>query len=75
MGCIAVKPIVDGIERDYAGKVLVLRVDVQSDIGKELAREQSIIATPTFIFFDGQGETLWRSLGMIRPEQVKESLK
>jgi len=74
MACLAAKPIVDGLEREYAGRLLVLRVDVQSALGKALAREQSVLATPTFIFFDAQGEILWRRVGMIDPNQVAESL-
>ncbi|HSF82884.1 MAG TPA: thioredoxin family protein [Anaerolineales bacterium] len=75
MACLAAKPIVDGIEREYAGQLLVLRVDVQDEVGKALAREQSVIATPTFILFAAGGEILWRSVGTINPDQVADSLR
>src|SRR4030042_599640 len=61
MGCVSAKPIVDGIEAKYAGKLLVLRVNVQDSAGEVLAREQTVLGTPTFIFFDAQfvkGHTL-----------------
>ncbi len=74
MACIAAKPIVDGIERNYASQLVVLRVDVQDAVGKTLAREQSVIATPTFIYFDEHGEILWRSVGTISADQVSSSL-
>jgi thioredoxin-related protein len=74
MGCVAAKPIVDGIEAETAGKLLVLRVNVQDSAGKELAREYAVLGTPTFIFLDAQGKELWRSVGMISTEKVAESL-
>ena len=74
MACAAAKPIVDGIEADHAGELVVLRVDVQDAAGKELAREYTVLATPTFVFFDAQGEELWRSVGTISAGQVEEAL-
>jgi len=74
MACVAARPIVDGIESEYRGQLLVLRVDVQDAAGMALARELTVIATPTFIFFDAQGVVLWRSVGTINPDQVAESL-
>jgi thioredoxin-related protein len=65
---------VDGIESEHTGKLLVLRVDVQDTAGKVLAQEYVILATPTFILFDGQGAELWRSFGRIDPEQVAATL-
>lgn len=74
MGCVAAKPIVDGIEAEHAGKLLVLRVNVQDSAGEVLAREQTVLGTPTFIFLDAQGKELWRSVGTISAEKVAESL-
>ncbi|HLA98012.1 MAG TPA: thioredoxin family protein [Anaerolineales bacterium] len=71
---MAARPIVDGIESEYSGRLLVLRVDVQEAAGKTLARELTVIATPTFIFFDARGAALWRSVGTINHDQVAESL-
>jgi thioredoxin-related protein len=71
---VAAKPIVDGIETQYQGKLLVLHVDVQDPAGKELARQYAVLGTPTFIFFDAQANELWRSLGSINPDQVAKSI-
>ncbi len=30
--------------------------------------------TPTFVFFDAEGNELWRTLGSIDPEQVRQSI-
>ncbi len=64
----------DGIEADYTGRLLVLRLDVQDAAGKELANEYAVLGTPTFIFLDPQGSELWRSVGMLDPARVTESL-
>lgn len=71
---MAAKPIVDGIEADYAGRLRVLRLDVQDAAGKELADEYAVLGTPTFIFLDPQGNELWRSVGSIDAARVAESL-
>jgi thioredoxin-related protein len=72
---VAAKPIVDGIEAEYTGKLVVLHVNVQDSAGKELAHTYTVLGTPTFIFFDAQGQELWRSVGTINPDQVAQSLK
>ena len=64
----------DGIEADYAGRLRVLRLDVQDAAGEELAGEYAVPGTPTFIFLDAQGSELWRSVGSIDAARVAESL-
>ena len=72
--CAAAQPIVDGIEEEYAGELLVLQVNVQSETGKDFAREFGSF-TPTFVFLDAQGDELWRSLGTLDAEQVRSSMQ
>jgi len=74
MACIQAKPIVDGIEQDYAGKLVVLRLNMQSAAGRALADSYQARLTPTFIFFDAGGQELWRAVGRIDPQKVKESI-
>ena len=69
------KPIVDGIEKQYQGRLTVIRVDIQSETGRTLAPIYSFQYTPTFIFFDGQGKELWRSIGQLDTGKLSESLK
>ncbi len=42
--------------------------------GRELSADYNSIGTPTFIFFDLDGNEVWRSIGMIDPDQVRDSL-
>jgi thioredoxin-related protein len=69
------KPIVDGIEQQYKSRLVVIRLDIQSETGRTLAPLYSFQYTPTFIFFDTRGKgtlVLDRTIG---PGKVSESLK
>lgn len=74
MGCMAVKPVVDGIEREHEGKLVVIRINVQEEAGKALGEEYGFVYTPTFLFFDGSGRLEWRAVGAIDPAEVRYSL-
>ena len=75
IGCTRAKPIVDKLQADYQGKLLVIRLNVQESVGRELGARYMFNFTPTFIFFDAQGNELWRSVGSIDPDQVRQSLE
>ncbi len=72
---MAAKPIVDGIEQEHAGRLRVIRLNVQDPVSRPLAQELGFRVTPTFIFFDESGTEIWRSVGQIAPEQVRKSLE
>ncbi|HET7009917.1 MAG TPA: hypothetical protein VFI11_04010 [Anaerolineales bacterium] len=61
----------DGIERELAGRLRVLRVNIQEPAGAELSRAMGAAFTPTFIFFDEQGREVWRSVGRLDPNDVR----
>ena len=69
------KPIVDGIEKQYKGRLKVIRLDIQSATGQALSPIYGFQYTPTFIFFDATGKELWRSVGQVDTVKVNESLK
>ena len=64
----------DGLEQELQGRLAVVRIDVQSAAGRELAPEFGFRYTPTFIFFDAQGLELWREVGSLDPKRVRDSL-
>jgi len=74
MACVAAKPIVDGLENEFQGRLQVIRVDVQTSFGRDLARDYRTF-TPTFVFFDHQGIEIWRTVGSLDAEQVRQSLE
>jgi thioredoxin-related protein len=69
------KPIVDGIERQYKNRLVVIRLDIQSETGRALAPIYGFQYTPTFIFFDPQGKETWRSVGQLDSAKLQDSLK
>ena len=69
------QPIVDGLEKQYAGKLTIIRVNIQSAAGQALAPNYGFQYTPTFIFFDASGRELWRSVGQLDTAKVSSSLK
>lgn len=62
------------LESELSKDMLFLRVDIQSPVGKELSAIYASRTTPTFILFDPQGEEIWRSIGLLDPEQVRASI-
>jgi thioredoxin-related protein len=69
------KPVVDKLETQLGRKLLVIRVNVQQEAGRELAKAYGFEFTPTFLFFDAQGNELWRQVGRLDIQRVRESLK
>lgn len=69
------KPVVDRLEAENAGRLIVIRVNIQDKTGRELARIYGFQYTPTFIFFDAGGVEKWRQVGGLDVEHVRESLK
>lgn len=63
MSCLAAKPAVDGLEREYEGRAQVLRVDLQSEVGGELGDRYGVDTVPTFLVFDARGEEVERFEG------------
>jgi len=69
------KPIVDGLEQELEGQLIFIRLNIQESVGRELAPVYDFQYTPTFIFFDAQGNELWREVGGLDVERVRDSLK
>lgn len=68
------KPVVDGLEKELAGKLILIRLNIQENVGRELAPVYGFQYTPTFIYFDAQGNELWRQVGGLDVERVRQSV-
>jgi len=66
---------VDGLEQQTIGKLLIIRLNIQESVARELAPIYDFQFAPTFIYFNAQGAEVWRSVGELDVEQVLESLK
>jgi len=66
---------VDGLENELGNKLHIIRVDIQETVGRELAPVYGFEYTPTYIFFDAKGNEIWRTIGEIDPQKVRDSVK
>ena len=64
----------DGLESELGSKLDILRINIQDPAGRELAPVYGFEYTPTYIFFDARGHELWRSIGEIDPQRVRDSV-
>jgi thiol-disulfide isomerase/thioredoxin len=74
IACNAIKPIVDGIEKEFQSRLIIIRVNIQDSASRALLAKYNFQFTPTFIFFDAQGIEIWRTIGSLDAQQVRESL-
>ncbi len=65
----------DGLEQELSGQLKIIRIDVQSPVGRELAPLYGFQFTPTFIYFDAQGVERWREVGSLDVERVRRSVQ
>ena len=64
-------PIVDGLKGSYGRQVSFVHIDITTPHGKEQARQFGAMGTPTFMFFDKNGEQVY----MIQGEQPRAVLE
>lgn len=70
--CRKMAPIVDEIEKEFADKALVKRIDM--DKSKEVGKEYEITGVPVFIIFKN-GEAKWKHNGLISKDELVKQLK
>ncbi|MFZ5878105.1 MAG: thioredoxin family protein [Chloroflexota bacterium] len=75
MACATIRPSVDALERELAGQVHVIRLNIQDPVGRELTSIYGFEFTPTFIYFDAEGNEVWRQVGSLDAQQVRDALK
>lgn len=66
------KPVVDGLKKQYEGKVEFRLINVETDPnGSSLSAQYNITAVPTFVFLNKDGSEASRLLG----EQPKGTME
>jgi thioredoxin 1 len=60
--CKSMEPVIKDVAKTVAGKVRVVKVDI--DKQQQIARQYNVSAVPTFIIFKN-GNPIWRHPGMI----------
>ncbi len=66
--CKMMAPILDGLKKDYAGRMEVEFIDVWKN--KEQAGHYGVKMIPTQIFYAADGEELYRHQGFIGKEEI-----
>jgi len=61
------KPVVDRLEQELSGQAELIRIDLMTRIGLDLARRYGIRGTPMLLVFDGAGSVVYTQAGI--PDQ------
>jgi len=69
--CKVLAPVVEEIAREYEGKAVVARIDV--DKAQNLARQYRVLSVPTVIFFKN-GQAVNSSAGAMPKQKLTEIL-
>ena len=73
--CDDMAPIIDGIEKDFAGKIAVERYDAASDDGKKLMGQYEIKVTPSYVMAASDGTKLWSLTGVIHKDMLRQQVQ
>lgn len=64
----------DELEQEVGNDILIIRLNIQETVGMELAPVYGFESTPTFIYFDAEGNEIWRMVGDFDPQRVRDTL-
>jgi thioredoxin 1 len=73
--CKMMQPVMDNIEKDYAGKVKVVFYDVWTAEGRPYGQKYGVQAIPTQVFLDKSGEEFFRHTGFLPEKEVIKVLE
>ena len=70
--CKLTAPILEELEKEYKGRAAVIFIDVWEN--RDKAKEFKVVTIPTQIFYDKQGQEVYRHIGFFDKESIKEKL-
>ncbi|MCF7833300.1 MAG: thioredoxin family protein [Candidatus Marinimicrobia bacterium] len=68
--CKAMAPVLEELKADYVGVLEVEFIDVWKPENQQAATNYGIEKIPTQIFFDPEGNELWRHVGVLSKEEI-----
>ena len=71
--CKEMKPILEELAKEYEGKLNMVIVEVYEQM--DLTRQYGIMAIPTQIVFDSEGQEITRHMGLWPREEIIAELK
>ncbi len=75
VGCMAMKPVLDRLEQEAGERLQIIRLNIDEEPGRTLMAEYDIVFTPTFVYFDKQGNKLRDSIGILDQARVLYDLE
>lgn len=66
--------MVDGLERELAGRAAVVRLDVMSGVGRMAAYTYGIRVVPSFLVFDGAGRVVLAKSGRASKSELLRAI-
>jgi thiol-disulfide isomerase/thioredoxin len=70
------KPLVEGLEKQYGDKIEFRRLNVETDkAGVDLANELNVQYVPTFMFVNADGVVSKQTVGALDEAQFKAALE
>ena len=75
VGCMAAKPMVDQLEKDYRSKLQVFRLSIDEEPGASLMADYNVLFTPTFILFDKEGKRVSGSVLVLDRSRIVQDLE
>lgn len=70
--CRMMAPILEELKKEYEGRAIIEVIDLRENM--EAARKYRIRVIPTQIFFDAEGNEVWRHEGYMPKEQIVAKL-
>ena len=70
--CKMMEPILKEVTREYDGRAIIEVIDLRDDA--EAAKRYGIRVIPTQIFFDPEGNEVWRHEGFLPKDAIVEKL-
>ena len=70
--CKLMAPILEELEKEYKGRAAVIFIDVWEN--RDKAKEFKVVTIPTQIFYNKQGQEVYRHIGFFDKESIKEKL-
>lgn len=70
--CKLMAPILEELEKEYKERAAIIFIDVWENLDK--AKEFKVVTIPTQIFYNKQGQEVYRHIGFFDKESIKEKL-
>jgi thioredoxin 1 len=70
--CKTMAPILQQVAAQNAGKVKIIKIDV--DRNQAVAQQYRVQSIPTLVLFH-KGQVLWRQAGVVSPDQIQAVLR